>query len=264
MEIIDPNQKREFEERHYQHSRYGRHDGKGRVMAGLVIIIIGGLLLAQKLGAWFPDWLFSWQTLLIAIGIFVGAKHNFRPGGWLIPIFIGMLFLYDRFFPEINLRPYFIPLILIAIGAVMILVPRHLRGTSRWHRRNEDTQTVNDTQIGIDTSNEVMDSVTIFGGVKKNVISKSFKGGELVTIFGGTEINLMQADIKGKVKLEIVQVFGGTKLIIPANWNIQSEMVSILGDIQDSRMTSKDSVDPNKILVIDGFSMFGGISIKSY
>jgi predicted membrane protein len=258
MEIIDPNQKREFEERQYQHSRHGGHETRGRILAGLVIILIGSLILAQKLGSWFPDWLFSWQMLLIGIGIFVGAKQSFRPGGWIIPIVIGILFLYDRFLPEINLRPYFIPIILIAIGAVMILSPGRRYGAGRWRRRYEETQPV--TEPG----DEVMNTVSIFGGVKKNVISKNFKGGECVTVFGGSEINLMQSDIQGPVKLELVQIFGGTKLIIPANWQIQADLVSILGDVQDSRLTSKDSIDSGKILIIEGVSIFGGISVKSY
>ena len=37
-------------------------------------------------------------------------------------------------------------------------------------------------------------------------------------MFGGAEINFMQADIQGRVELEVNQVFGGTKLIVPAHW----------------------------------------------
>jgi len=258
MEIIDPNQKREFEQRSHQ-PYTGKSETHGRVVAGLIIIIAGGLLLAQKMGAWFPDWIFSWQMLLIAIGFFVGAKRNFRPGGWLIPIFIGVVFLFDRFLPEMNLRPYFLPLILIIVGSVMILTPGGRRMRRGWRKPQEPS----DFQ-GINSDVEVMESISIFGGVKKNIISKNFKGGEIITIFGGSEINLMQADIQGKVKLEIVQVFGGTKLIIPSNWQIQSELVSIFGDIQDTRLSSKDSLDGNKILLIEGFSMMGGIHVKSY
>lgn len=260
MEIIDPQQKREFEQRAAGQSAV-RPDQNGRVIAGIIVILIGGLLLAQKMGAYFPSWLFSWQMLIIAIGLFIGARHNFRPGGWMIAIFIGVIFLFDNFMPEFNLRPYFLPLILIAIGAVMILKPG---GAPGFRNRRFKTNNIAETTTGFDSSDEIMDSVSIFGGVKKNVISKSFRGGEMVTIFGGTEINLMQADIQGKVKLEIVQIFGGTKLIIPANWQIQSELVSILGDIQDMRVTSKDAIDPNKILVIEGFSMLGGITVKNY
>ncbi len=261
MEIIDPQQKREFEQRNLQSSH--RPETKGRILAGVVVLIIGSLLLAQKMGAYFPDWLFSWQTILIAIGIFGGAKQNFRMGGWLIPIFIGGIFLFDRFLPDLNLRPYFFPIILIIIGTVMVLTPGGKRMRRKWSSNAFTPDSINPSE-GINSADEVMESVVVFGGVKKNVISKSFKGGESVTIFGGSEINLMQADIQGKVKLEIVQIFGGTKLIIPSNWQIQSELVSIFGDIQDTRISSKESLDNNKILVIEGFSMLGGISVKSF
>jgi predicted membrane protein len=258
MEIIDPQQKREFEQRSNVQSTTEHPETRGRILAGLVIIIIGGLILAQKLGAWFPDWLFSWQMLLIAIGFFAGAKHNFRLGGWLVPIFIGILFLFDNFLPDLNLRPYFIPIILIIIGAVMMLAPGGRRMRRGWQAGPKFAR------ANYETGDDTMESVSIFGGVKRNIISKSFMGGESVTIFGGSEINLMQADIQGKVSLEIVQVFGGTKLIIPANWQIQSELVSIFGDIQDARTTSKDAIESNKILVIKGVSILGGISVKSY
>jgi len=257
MEIIDPKQKQEFEQR--SNPQFGRPDPKGRVLAGIVIILVGGLILAQKFGAYFPGWLFTWPMILIAVGVFVGAKNNFRLGGWIIPILIGGVFLFDRFIPEINLRPYLLPIILIAVGSVMILTPKGRRRNRNWQYRSF-TPPQDPTSMG----EEVMESVAVFGGVKKNVISKNFKGGESVTIFGGSEINLMQADIQGKVKLEVVQIFGGTKLIIPANWQIQSELVSIFGDIQDTRVSTKEAIDSNKILVIEGFSMLGGISVRSY
>jgi predicted membrane protein len=75
---------------------------------------------------------------------------------------------------------------------------------------------------------------------------------------------MTQADIQGKVFLEVNQVFGGTKLIVPANWQIQSEATAIMGSVEDSRVGYKDMVEHDKILVIEGTSIFGGISIKSY
>jgi predicted membrane protein len=113
-------------------------------------------------------------------------------------------------------------------------------------------------------TDDIIDSTSIFGGVKKNVISKDFKGGEVTAIFGGTELNLSQADINGKVHLEINQLFGGTKLIIPSNWQVQSDTTSIFGSVEDTRSGSGQYMDPNKVLIIDGSSVFGGISIKSY
>jgi predicted membrane protein len=104
----------------------------------------------------------------------------------------------------------------------------------------------------------------MFGGTKKNVISKDFKGGEVTCVFGGAEINLSQADINGKVVLEMHQVFGGTKLIVPPHWQVNhQETVAFMGGIEDRRPDTKDT-DPNKILILKGTSVFGGLDISSY
>jgi predicted membrane protein len=81
---------------------------------------------------------------------------------------------------------------------------------------------------------------------------------------GGAEINLSQADFEGKVILEITQVFGGTALIIPANWEVQSESTAILGGIEDKRAVNDMISNGSKILVLKGVTVFGGIEIKNY
>ena len=96
----------------------------------------------------------------------------------------------------------------------------------------------------------------------KKIFSKNFKGGEIVNIFGGTEIDLSQADINGEVRLELTQMFGGTKLIIPGSWKLIVKNAAILGGIEDKR--PNQPLDPNKILILTGTSMFGGIEIRSY
>jgi len=110
-----------------------------------------------------------------------------------------------------------------------------------------------------------IDAVSVFGGMEKNIVTKDFRGGDIVTFFGGTSLNLSQSDIKEKATLELTQVFGGTQLIIPSNWKLHSEMVSVFGSVEDKRGLHKDhSSDPVKTLVLRGTSVFGGIEIKSY
>ncbi|HQQ97410.1 MAG TPA: DUF5668 domain-containing protein [Cyclobacteriaceae bacterium] len=228
------------------------HDSRsGRVMAGLVLIAVGSLIFADRAGVFVPHWIFSWQVLLIAIGTYIGARRSFRPGGWLIPIGIGVVFLVDDlWFDFADFRPFLWPTILIGIGVFMIARPRRSR------KSFEKTDDI--------FSEENIDSVNVFGGSKTNVISKNFKHGEVTTFFGGTEINFTQADIESTARLEIVQAFGGTKLIIPAHWNVRSEMVCILGGVNEKRAASKDVVNHEKTLVLEGTCLFGGIDIKSY
>jgi predicted membrane protein len=248
-------------------------DQTGRVLGGVVIIIIGGLLLARSVGADLPAWLFSWPMIPIAIGLFVGAKHRFRHPGWLIPVAVGAVFLSINMMSEdVDASQFFWPVIIIAIGLVMIIKPRgRFRGRDRetwkrWHeRRHQRYNQKFGNEFTEETSEGIIDSVTIFGGTKKVVISKDFKGGDAVTIFGGAEINLTQADIQGRAVLELVQVFGGAKLVVPSDWKIQvDEMVSIFGGLDDKRNPGTLNPDDNKVLVLKGTSIFGGIDIKSY
>lgn len=237
-------------------------DRSGRAAGGLVIVILGALWLAKSLGADIPQWIISWPMFLIGLGIFIGAKHSFRNPAWFILVIIGSVFLLNNFFVTISLGQVFWPLIIITAGLVMIFKPRNRN--RQWGNWDKDRyQRYNRTE---NTSEDYLESVSIFGSVKKNIIAKDFKGGESVCVFGGSELNLTQADINGRVVVELVMVFGGTKLIVPANWQIQSsELVSIFGGLEDKRpIYANTTVDSNKVLILKGTCIFGGITIKSY
>jgi len=235
------------------------HNRSGRVWGGLALIIIGGAFMARQAGADLPYWIFSGWMIPIAIGFFIGARQSFRPGIWLIAIAIGVAFMIDDFYPEIDMRHFIWPSIIIGAGLLMIFRPRGSR-RDRWDNWKHEPL-ISST----DDSDEVLDMVSVFGGNKRNVITKNFKGGEAVSVFGGTELILTQADFTGTVTLELTQVFGGAKLIVPANWKIQSQqVVSIFGALDDKRPQSADGADSTKVLKLIGTSIFGGIEIKSY
>ena len=183
-------------------------------------------------------------------GVYVGARRSFHPGGWIIPIIVGTVFLINDVVYDYDLRQYLWPSIIIGIGLFMIFRPRGGKGRL-WESNTE-------------SSDDAIDAVSIFGGTKRNIISKDFKGGDITTIFGGTELNFGQADINPTATLEITQLFGGTKLVVPPHWNIKSEVVCVFGGIDDKRHLVKDAPESNKVLVLRGTCVFGGIDIKSY
>ncbi len=230
----------------------------GRVMGGLFIIVIGALLLARQTGVYFPHWLFSFPTLIIAIGLYVGFRHSFKGFGWLIPIGIGSVMLANNYYDQ-NIWTFVWPAIIIVIGLTIMFRPSRNRSKDwqKWHEGN----------IERTSGDDYIDSVVFFGGVKKNIISKNFRGGEAVTVFGGTEINLTQADVNHNIVLDLTQVFGGTKLIVPPHWKIQSEeVVCLFGGVEDKRpiLADPNLVDTSKVLVLKGTCVFGGIDIKSF
>lgn len=234
------------------------HSTKGRIFSGAFVVVIGIILLMKQLGVDFPGWLFTWESLLIVIGLYIGIKHNFKHAGWLILIMIGGVLLIDDIYPETQLENYLWPAVVIFIGMIMITTAGKRK--ERWKEWRERCK-----RVGVEESTEnMLDAVSIMGGVKKNVITKDFKGGEVTCILGGAEINLSQADFNGKVILEVTQIFGGTLLIVPANWEIQSENIAILGGIEDKRSVTDRVESDGKILVLKGVTIFGGIDIKSY
>ncbi|MFI5139201.1 MAG: LiaI-LiaF-like domain-containing protein [Sphingobacteriales bacterium] len=69
----------------------------GKVMAGIIIVIIGGLLLINQFDMFFiPRWLFSWPMWIIAYGLYMGGKYNFRKQVWVWMIIIGTAFLFTE------------------------------------------------------------------------------------------------------------------------------------------------------------------------
>jgi hypothetical protein len=270
----------------------------GSVLAGLLLLCIGGLLLMKEFGFPFPGWLFTWPMILIAFGLLAGAGNAFRDPGWVIICGIGTVFLLDKIWPTIPIHHFIWPVVIIALGFIIIMAPRRHR---IWHNRydqwkNDDrwkqyqetqhnpqqpwqhTQAplnplTTEAQIppGVDNANENdrrsaenwLETVSIFGNVKKLVYSKNFKGGDIVSIFGGAEINLTNADFKGNIVIEMVQIFGGAKLIIPPHWQVRSEMVAVFGGIEDKR-APQNSYDEDKVVILNGTTFFGGIEIKSY
>lgn len=277
----DRDYRRQRRDERRQLRRHGR--AGNNALVGLLVIGVGGLLLLRQLGVFFPSWIFHWPMILIVVGVAIGARNNFRDLSWLILILVGVVFLADDIIPDISLRPYIWPIAVIGFG--LLILTRGGRCRNHMHRNNDftppppppispnftggpDTSATGaassanayTSQVPID---DAIDIVSVFGGVKRSVYSKTFRGGEIVTIFGGADVNLTQADFNGAIIIEVVAIFGGAKLIIPPHWTVRTEATPIFGSVEDKRPTSGiTAVD--KVLIIRGAVLFGGVEIKSY
>jgi predicted membrane protein len=239
---------------------------KGRLMGGLALIAAGILFWIKKAGLFdFPSWLFSWQMLLIVIGIISGVKHNFKNATWLILIVIGTIFLIADFIPGLNLKLYTFPLVLITIGVIFIVKPKSKYHYYQKYKYRRGTWNTDGCAPEMNTSDEFLSINNVFGGVKKNIIAKNFRGGEINNVFAGCEINLMQADIQNEAVLDINCAFGGTTIIVPAHWQIKSDVTTFLGGVSDERSTAGTAIHPeSKVLVLKGNVFCGGIEIKNF
>ncbi len=262
-----------------------RHTGEqvknpdGPKWTGIILILVGLAFLMRNILPEFPRWIFRWEMILISIGLIVGIRHQFRGAGWFIMVAIGGISMLDLIFPVFNKPQFTWATIAIVTGLYLILRPGTKSGgdsfTSGAHTWSQDTsewsQGASEWSQGTSSfgkreyvSGEVLNTTSIFGSVKKVVVSKSFRGGEIVAIMGGAEIDLSKADISGRARLNATNIMGGTELIVPSDWNVQSNVVAVLGGVEDKRDPRFLRIEPGKILVLEGVCLLGGIEIKSY
>lgn len=217
------------------------------IVAGLILLLSNMNILSYQARHIF----FSWQMLLIGIGVVSMFGNGNRTAGYIL-ITIGGVFLIPRIFDlDFNIMQIFWPAILIGIGILILLkrMPRRPKMNLPHHEA---------------TGEGYIHEDNIFSGGKQK-ISHEFRGGEVNCIFGGTEIDLTQATLaEGTSELVVNTIFGGVTLVVPADWKIQLKMTSILGGFSDKRSYIKENPDATRMLIIRGSTIFGGGEIKSY
>jgi len=222
-----------------------------RAIIGILLICAGLLMIAVNFN-WLP-WnirgvVFTWQGLLILIGVILLSSRSNRLSGYIL-IGIGAFFMIpDIWEISFNWHHLFWPFVLVAIGLLLI--------TRKW----------GPLRIPVENSTEFIDDTSIFGGGDKVITCQNFRGGKITSIFGGSKIDLRTANLaKGKNVIDIFAMFGGTKLIIPTNWDVKIEVSSLFGGFSDKRRPRPDEVrDPTRELVIKGITIFGGGDIEGF
>jgi len=254
------------------------------------------------LGFPFPRNIFGWEMILIIIGIVIGVNSKFEKKSAIILIAIGGLFFIKRII-DLPFWGVVFPILAITIGIYFIVrnrnqntppIPPHTpSGTDKPLNADKDEF---DWDKRVDIANDPTDAYkssfeqprdaytgdaqqarrtytyegenyikveSIFGYAKKIVFSKNFLGGNMTNLFGSIEINLLQADIKQPIALDVFQLFGSTKIIVPPHWIVATTASSILSENDDRRAILTNVKDQNKCLYITGTSLFGSITIKN-
>ncbi len=216
-----------------------------RLWVGLALVVLGGLFLLDNfyvIDFHLPYWIFKWQTILIIIGLLLLANSERNTAGYVL-ITIGLI----GWFPE------FWPLLLVGIGAYLL-----------YKRKDKPVNDAGETASQPEPDDYVNDTA-IFGGGKKMLNTKNFRGGKLTAVFGGSEIDLVDCELaEGTNYLDIFAMFGGTDISAPADWNIQIDVLPIFGGFTDKRRKDPNHVpDPERKLMVKGLVLFGGGNIKS-
>jgi predicted membrane protein len=196
------------------------------------------------------------------------VKSGFRNSGALVLLIIGSFFLLrnNNILPD-HFGSYLLPVGLILLGIILLFrrpTSKGLNWEGNFDRFERKLRTGKAGKGAQEDASDFLNVEAIFCGIKRRMITKQFKGGEVTTIFGGTDIDLSHADIEGSAVLDVSVVFGGMKLIVPSHWDVNFEVSNIAAGVEDKRFLHQGPVDSEKKLVITGAVIFGGIEISSY
>jgi predicted membrane protein len=224
-----------------------------RLIVGIIIILAGAALLASN----FTDYTYEirryilrWEMLLIGIGLIAILTNESKGFGFVVLAVGAAFYLKSLTNWDFNFWQLFWPSILIVVGLAIMF---HRKSHKRFHSFSQ-------------SSADVLDEATVFGGSEKMIHTDNFQGGKITSIFGGQKLIFTKAKLaSGQNILELFALFGGFELVIPEEWDVKVKITPIFGGFVDKRISSpQSSEEGNKELIIVGTVIFGGGEIKSF
>jgi predicted membrane protein len=256
-----------------------------RLIVGLLIILLGGALLADNLG-WFDarHVLRSlWPLALVAVGIAM-VRHpqhkRSRSWGWVL-ITVGIWIFLDKIgWIHVSLGQLILPGILLFVGGVLVF--RSVSGPPSGGASPSSTPSSTSSSNGNTTSStagpsttsssfggatstdqaEFVRSFAMLSGHELRPVSRPFRGADLNAIMGGIKLDLTSARMEGDTAvIEVFALWGGVEIYVPPDWTVTSEVTTLLAGFIDKRRPT--SVVPTKHLVIKGMVVMAGVEIKN-
>ena len=224
-----------------------------RALIGVLILLLGVFLLADNLDLLDFGSIFGlWPLLLILWGLpmVIGRFGRLtRLFGAFLTVMGLVLFLGHLGVLNIGLGDVW-PLILIFFGVAILLAGRSV-----------------DVVGGRDeTSSEgFIKRFVMLGGLGLRSDTADLRGGDLTSIMAGIDLDLGDAATKQQVVvIDIFTLMGGIEIKVPPDWAVVSDVVILLGALEDSRKSRPEGeTPPAHRLVLRGFAIMSGIELTS-
>lgn len=228
------------------------------IVSSITLIAVGVLLFLGNLGILpITDvWVF-WPAIPIAFGLgrlFTARQGSQRASGIFLILF-GALFLLGNL-GWIHLRvhdgSWIISLVLISIGFTALSsisrsarIPGRVPPGFNWPSPRRAPGPFNAPDIA--SYETTLNDFVLFGGLKRKLESVDFRGGQLTTIFGNVEVDLRRAHVTPEVRSVVINVltlFGSTKLRVPEYWRVIVSGSGILGSYEDKTIPPAIGPEP--------------------
>jgi hypothetical protein len=111
---------------------------------------------------------------------------------------------------------------------------------------------------------------SVWSNTRRSNSSQAFQGGDITAIMGGAQLDLRTAAIPAgqEAVLDVTAVMGGVEIFVPPSWEVSTPIFPFMGAVEDERLPpiQQDAGAARAgggRLVIQGFVMMGGVTIKA-
>lgn len=240
-------------------TQFKKHPFTSQGVVGGAIVLVGLLLLAYTTGVYDTTRALQFiPSLFVLVGLYALVSSRLRnlAGPVVLIVVAGAVQLVTLDIVAGSDIVSLWPLLLVVAGLSILL------GQVR-----AATRTVSASRL---------DAFAILGGNTQRATSDTFGGGTLTAILGGVELDLRDTTVDdGPARIDATCLFGGIDITIPEDWDVQIDILPLLGGVEDTRphrARPKDEHDESQEidldndqeidLVITGFVAFGGLTLK--
>lgn len=243
-----------------------------KVLFGILILFVGIMVLLRNLGVFhysFNSVIFSWQTLLIVIGLIqlFDKKTSSKNAGGIL-IVTGVIFLIPKIF-HVSLGAILLPALLI-IGGILFIVQASTRRNQKGNPLSGNGEYVDFSEMPYEESSvgseERLKREYVFSGSKERWSYGDIKAVEVEATFSNVEIDMTDINLSPEVErvhIKVTSVFSGVTLYIPDTWNVVIQKTGIFGGFVDKRTPHALPIG-GKLVVLELEAVFGGGEIKCY
>jgi predicted membrane protein len=221
----------------------------GRLVFGLVVILLGVIFLLDQLHVAEARQLLSWLPafpLLLGLMMLTGIGFRRHVAGGTVLTLVST-FLLLRALDVLDVRLWMLwPVVLIAIGGWLVVAS--VRGPASRDKLEKGAST--------------LEAFALWSGSSRKVVSEDFRGGEVTAIMGGHEIDLRPAKMaSGTAVIDLFVWWGGVEIKVPGDWKVTNEAMPILGGVDDKTRAPEGEIRGH--LVLKGPIIMGGVEVKN-
>lgn len=248
---------------HYQKGNWEfRWDSgrKGALGPALLVLLVGGLLLAGELLKWDASfWGVLWPSALLVFGL-IGLVPRF-PFSRLCSVLFGAYFLADELdiLPERLGGNLVFPVILVLLGLSLLFdaLRKPKKGQFSLHHNGKN---IGKHKINCQTEGETFTAELSFGEERFHVNLPRLSGGEANVSFGELTVDLSGCEeIAGDCRIDANCAFGELEFRIPRRCRVDAATSTSFASFEVEGIPDPDPVG---IIYMDASASFGEITVR--